>query len=445
MNNAVHSIYKNNTEVLERKDEIVLAEGIIKDADPGKTGLNGNVIVIGGTGSGKTVSYTEANLLHTFNRSLVVSVSKQQLIDKYVPLFQKRGYEVNVIDTIHPENSTIGYDPLRYVKSNEDVLTLAKALICNQAPMTSSDDSYWTNAATQLCAAEIAMVKELYPVYKEKNPDLMYTFASVLALDEELQFKESKSFGFTSSNMDLDFEALKNYNEASYAARCFQSIKGLASRTVSCILSTVRSAYGDTFSPSAIELMQMENTLDFADLANKKSVLFVLTSPVDKTSHAFANLMFSQMFKELYRLSLLEGGSLKQNLHVMCDDFAVSAKIHEFENYISIFREAGISVSILVQSLSQLTSLYGDAKATTIINNCDRILYLGGMDLSTCQNMAQRLDVPLTDVLNAKLESAFVMQRGERPIIGSRYKTYEDFAYEEVRTLRREKEAFVIV
>ena len=406
-------------------DKLILAEGIIKDADPGKTGLNGNVIVIGGTGSGKTVSYTEANLLHTFNRSLVVSVSKQQLIDKYVPLFQKRGYEVNVIDTIHPENSTIGYDPLRYVKSNEDVLTLAKALICNQAPMTSSDDSYWTNAATQLCAAEIAMVKELYPVYKEKKPDLVYTFASVLALDEELQFKESKSFGFTSSNMDLDFEALKNYNEASYAARCFQSIKGLASRTVSCILSTVRSAYGDTFSPSAIELMQMENTLDFADLANKKSVLFVLTSPVDKTSHA--------------RLSLLEGGSLKQNLHVMCDDFAVSAKIHEFENYISIFREAGISVSILVQSLSQLTSLYRDAAATTIINNCDRILYLGGMDLSTCQNMAQRLDVPLTDVLNAKLESAFVMQRGERPIIGSRYKTYEDFAYEEIRNLSKEQ------
>ena len=189
--------------------------------------------------------------------------------------------------------------------------------------------------------------------------------------------------------------------------------------------------------------MKLKDTIDFAELANEKSVLFVLTSPVDKTSHAFANLMFSQMFKELYRLSLLEGGSLKQNIHVICDDFAVSAKIHEFENYISIFREAGISVSILVQSLSQLTSLYRDSAATTIINNCDRIVYLGGMDLSTCQNMAQRLDVPLADVLNAPLECAYVIRRGSRPVIGSRYKTYKDIAYERLIDLYKETEIAV--
>ena len=416
----------------ELKDRIILSKDIVKDADPSKTGLNGNVLVIGGTGSGKTVSYTEANLLHTHNRSLVVSVSKRQLIDRYSPLFEKRGYQVDVIDTIDPEKSTIGYDPLKYVRTNEDVLTLAKSIICNQSNMMSNDESYWTTAATQLCASEIAMIKELYPVLKEKDPDLVYTFATVLTLDEALEFKESKMSGFTTSTLDDDFQSLKEYDYNSYAARCFQSIKGLASRTVSCILSTVRSAYGDTFSPASVELMRMENTVDFADLANEKRVLFVLTSPVDKTSHAFANLMFAQMFRELYRISLTRGGCLKQQLHVMCDDFAVSAKIHEFENYISIFREAGISVSILVQSLSQLVSLYGDAKATTIINNCDRMVYLGGMDLSTCQNIAQRLDVPLTDVLNAKLESAFVIQRGEKPIIGTRYKTYEDAMYEAV-------------
>ncbi len=413
-------------------DKLILAEGIIRDADPSKTGLNGNVIVIGGTGSGKTVSYTEANLLHTFDRSLVVSVSKRSLISKYSPLFQKKGYQVEVIDLISPEKSTVGYDPMRYINNNEDIMHLAKAIVSGNAPAgEDGNQSYWDNTSVQLCAAEIAMAKELLPVYEEMGKDVDQTFNSVLKIDEELYFKESMGMGFTKSSLDHEFEALKEYDPDSFAFRNFSSISGLASRTVSCITSTLKSSYGDTFSSAALSLMSREKTFEFKDLADRKTVLFIVTNPVNKSSHAFANLMFAQMFKNLYEY-YLESGSFKKQVHVICDDFAVSAKIYDFEKYISIFRESGISVSVLVQSLSQLASLYGEYASSTIMNNCDRILYLGGMDLFTCQNMAQRLDVPLSDVLNAKLESAFVMQRGERPIIGSRYKTYEDFAYEEV-------------
>lgn len=426
-----------NTTNLFNEDKMILASGVAQSPDPKVTGLNGNVLVIGGTGSGKTVSYTEANLLHTYDRSLVVSVSKRALITKYAPLFEKRGYQVHIIDTINPENSTVGYDPLHYIKNSEDILTLAKSIIHNQAPSGSSgEDAYWNNASTQLCAAEISMMMELYPVYQSTGKDVSLSFAGVLALDEDLSFKEEHSSGFTLSTLDQDFEALREYNPNSYAARCFQSVKGLTSRTVSCILSSVKSAYGDTFSPSAVELMKRKDPIRFSDLAEKKSILFVLTSPVDKTSHAFTNLMFSQMFQDLYHLALIKGGTLPKNIHVICDDFAVSAKIHEFENYISIFREAGISVSLLVQSLSQLTSLYGEAAATTIVNNCDRMLYLGGMDVTTCQDIAKRVDIPLTEVLNAPLECAYVIQRGSAPVIGTRYQTYEDPLYEEVLSLK---------
>lgn len=417
-------------------DDIILAENVIDSTNPITTGLNNNILVIGGTGAGKTMSYTEPQLLFSKNRSLIISVTKRTLISKYKESLLKRGYKVEIIDIDKPQNSTIGYDPLNFIRTNEDMLSLAKGIVDTGNKKDDGRDKYWDNCASQLIASLISMSKELLPIYKENDIDADTSFYGVLKINKELEFKESTGSGFTQSSIDDELKALYEYNPNSYAVQCFKSVKGLASKTLSCVSSVVNTAFNNMFTPAAIELMQAEKVIDFKDIANEKTALFIVTSPVDESSHMLANLMFYQIFKELYDISQMTDGRLSRQVHIICDDFAVSAKIYRFEKYISIFREIGISVSILIQSETQLVDMYGTNAASTIINNCDRILYLGGMDIMTCQNIARRLDVPLSDVLYMPIEEAAVIKRGSKPIKTRRFQICNTNDYKVLITKR---------
>lgn len=417
------------------EDKIVLAENIIESADFDKTGLNGNVLVIGGTGAGKTVSYTEPQILYSNNRSLVVSVAKRSLVPYYANYVRSKGYRFEVIDIEKPEKSTIGYDPMIYLKTDTDILDFSKAIIETGSAGEEGRDKYWDNSASQVVSALISMAKEIFSVYKEDHADGILSFSDVIRTNNILEFKEHPGTGTSCSSLDSDFEALKEYNSESFAVKCFQCVKGLALKTASCINSTVKTAMVNAFPPSAVKLMEMENVLDFSSLGKEKTILFVVTSSANESTVKFANLLYAQLFRVLQDVAEDNGGTLDIPVHVICDDFSVSAKIKGFEHYISVFREAGISVSLLIQSITQLTEMYGSSAASTIINNCDRILYLGGMDISTCQNMALRLDLPLSDVLYAPLKTAFVIQRGSKPLKSKRYPTYDDPEYKKAALL----------
>ena len=135
-----------------------------------------------------------------------------------------------------------------------------------------------------------------------------------------------------------------------------------------------------------------------------------------------------------------EDGRLERPVHVLCDDFACGAKIVNFAEYISVFREKGISVMMMLQSESQLKSIYGEDDAKTIINNADTYIYLGGIDLDTAKSVSQRLNKPLEDVLSMPIGREYIFRRGQKPIVTERYQIQGDREYQELMGYRQEQQ-----
>ena len=159
-------------------------------------------------------------------------------------------------------------------------------------------------------------------------------------------------------------------------------------------------------------------------------MLFIYISPVNVANHRSATLFYRQIFKTLFEVAESKPGRvLPYPVHILCDDFAVGGRIPDFDHYISIFREKRISATILVQSESQLSSLYGEAKANTIINNCDTYVFLGGMDDATVASIAKKTDVPESEIRDMPLGTEYFIRRGQKAIYTHRYSLFKDPVY----------------
>ena len=180
-------------------------------------------------------------------------------------------------------------------------------------------------------------------------------------------------------------------------------------------------------------LMNNKNTISLEELSNKKTVLFITTSPVNKTMQKLTNMFFTDAFRLLFEYAeSLPKKELPLPVHLICDDFATGCKIPDFYEYLSVFCAKKISVTLLLQSESQLSYMYGKNEATTIINNCDTYVYFGGMDDDTCYNISKRRNIPIEDVYSMPLEQVMVFRRGSKPITSRRYQTYNDPLYKEL-------------
>ena len=408
-------------------DEMILADGVVTTFNSLETGLNNNTIVLGATGSGKSMSVTEPQIMHTFNNSLVVTLSKRKIADQYEILMRSRGYRVEILDLTNPDASMVGFDPLEYIKDENDILAIARQIVYTSKYKGVNRDPYWDEAAISMVAAEIAALVENW-VYEKENvfQAPRPTIENLIKLHSELRFFESERSGFTISSLDTMFERLQCENAASYAAQCWRTVKGLASKTVSCINSTVNVGYTQVFSPKVREVAR-KRPLDIEQLGKQKSVLFIITSPVDKSANMYCNMLYATIFKLLFeQAEANEDYRLEVPVHLICDDFACGSTIPDFGEYISIIRSAGISVSLLIQSETQLDQIYGLADATTIRNNCDRLIYLGGTDISTCNSIARRANVPFDMVYGMPLEKVYVFERGKKPVCVKRYQTMKD-------------------
>ena len=404
-------------------DNVILGEKCIYSTDCEKTQLNNNIIVCGSSGCGKTMSVSEPRLLETVNSSLIITMSKQRLISKYTPLFRKRGYRIWELNFMNPEASNVSYDPLAYVKTSSDITFLATSIVkANPQKKNTTADPYWDESAISLLSAEIAYILET-----ENEPSLV----DVLELHDSIQIEDNG--GMITTSIDYKFEYLESKKPKSFAISCWRSFRKLPIKTASCVFGALNTTIDTVFSPEIRMMIEEEKKIDFEELASEKTILFVVTSAVNPTLNCFINIFYSHVFKELFEFGEnCPYGKLPIPVHVLCDDFAVGSTIHNFPEYISIFREKQISVTLLLQSESQLQSLYGSNDATTIINNCDSYLYLGGMDIKTCRNISERLNVPLDEVLYMPLGQAVVFRRGQRPIITKRYNILEDKRYQEV-------------
>lgn len=416
---------KEDFEYLEQydsADQVILGDGpeCVFSTDSKITGINNNILVVGGSGSGKTVSVLEAILLETYQRSIITTVTKRKIVDKYTPLMDGRGYDVLNIDFVHPEHGNAAYDPLDYVNSYADITFVARSIVlANPKKERTTADPYWDDAAISLLSAIISFV-----LVRRSNP----TFANVLEMLDCLTFEEAE--GQIKTNYDEEFSFLESRDASHFAVTNWKSFKKLPVKTAGCVYGTLNTTVDSVFSPELRSMFRMRRKVDFEELSTNKTALFVISSPVNPSLNSFINMFYAHAFKQLFEFGEEQSdGMLPIPVHILADDFATGCPVPLFDQYISIFREKQISVTLLIQSESQLVSLYGIDAATTIINNCDSYVFMGSNDLVTAQNISIRSNRPVEDILHMKLGNQILFRRGAKPKLGKRYNIYENETY----------------
>lgn len=412
--------------MITNSDRLILGDGenCIFSSNSQETGLNNNILVIGTSGCGKTVSILEPRILETFNKSLIVTVTKRRIAKKYCAVMKKRGYNVWDLNFVHPSEGNCGYDPLMHIGSYNDITFLARSIVlANPQKLQSNADPYWDDGATSLLAAEIS-----YVLMTIDCP----TFDDVLDFHNKLTFEEMS--GVISTNYDRKFDYLAEEDPSCFAVSCWKSFRQLPVKTASCVFSALNTTIDSIFTPELKELFYMKKMVDFEKLATEKTVLFITTSPVNSSLNSFISTFYGTVFKDLFEFAEEQAdGRLPIPVDVLADDFATGCPVNMFEQYVSVFREKGLSVTALIQSESQLSSLYGSEKATTIINNCDTIVFLGGMDLETGKNISMRANRPLEDILYLPIGSEIIFRRGmKKPIFTKRYNIFQNEMYKKV-------------
>lgn len=385
------------------------------------TGLNNNDLVIGPSGSGKTGGYVIPNILRA-EGSIVVADTKSNLYRMLAPSLRARGYAVYVVDFVHPELSS-PYNPLDYIGTKEngelceqDIMSICRILV----PVLDKHEPFWEMAARTVVACLVSFVKEAFPK-EEQN------LCSVLALFR-LLINQYVSQTKNSSELSIPFlEEWSVVRPESFTAKKYQMFKAVmgADRTWSCITQFISTAM-DVFDFKEAQRM-FSGKPDFVleELGHHKCAVFLNISDTDRALDKIVNLFYTQALQTLCREADKSPGSrLEVPVRIMLDDFATNAFIPDFDKTISVIRSREISVSVMLQSLTQLETMYEHPSAMTILNNCDHILYLGGNDLETAKYISTYADKPLSKILCMPLDKAVLITRGQQAELADKIRPY---------------------
>lgn len=399
-------------------DPIILAQDCTIDGGIGQTLPNYNVLVVGCSGTGKSLSVNYPTMYEMKESSLIATFAKAGEAREMAEHFRQKGYNTLICDLSAPERSDICFDPLQYIHNYDDIDEFAAQ--CVLGVIQKTNDDYWQRKAAPLVGSLVAATL----MTKENG-----TFADVLDLFDRLRIEEH-GYGIT-TGLDSLFSRLREKAPNSYAVREFYNFHALPVKTASCVRDTAAACLSAMFPESLRKLMRSKAPIDFKALGTEKTALFIITSPVNTSLTCFANLIYSTGIKQLLTFAAdCPGYHLPRQVRLVFDDFAVGSKITNFANHISIFRSAGLSAIVLLQSESQLFSLYGEQDGQTIINNMSTYCYFsGGMDLTTCEHVARRVNKSLDSVLYSPLDRIYVMQAGQKPRISSRYPILTDPRY----------------
>ena len=406
-------------------DEIILGRDCVLSPEEEHPGVNENVVVIGGTGTGKSLSVLEPTLLRAQNRSLVCIVKKQDIPHIYGKYFAEQGYEVMHLNLANPSESTNCFDPMDYIRMGDytKIKALADAIMDCDPDGTHNYhmDPYWEQSGSALLASLMA-----YCMDSKFEAD----FPDVIKLLNRLSVLADGGAETSNTSLDLLFSEIRNRNPDSQAVAWWDTFCALPGRTSRCVLGSLRTRMSSVFTEELVDLMKKKPGINLRKLGQKKAVLFITISPVNPMLHLFANLVLSQVIQTLFELG--EGypdGRLPVPVRILVDDFANGGAVPHFTQDISIFRSKGISVMMLLQSEAQLDAMYGPTGTTTIMDNCDSFVYLGGNDIQTARQVSVRLNAPLEDVLYLPIGREIVFRQGRQPVQTERYDTLSDPRY----------------
>ena len=352
-----------------------------------RIGLNGkihrrnlNTIVIGGSGAGKTRFYCKPNIMQC-NTSFVVLDPKGEILRSEGSLLEKEGYVIKVIDLIDMSKSH-GYNPFHYIQSDKDILKLITNLIRNTTPKGSqSMDPFWEKSETALLEALMLYLYHYAPE-DEQNFTMvmeMLTYAEVKEDDEEYE-----------SPLDELFYSLRKTDPQSLALKQYEIYRSGATKTIQSILISVGVRLA-AFNLDSMASLTRYDELELDKIGERKTALFAVIPDNDSTFNFLVGMLYTQLFQMLYyQADYVYGGELPIPVHFLMDEFANVALPDEFDKLLSTMRSRQIFVSIILQNLAQIKTLFKDSWES-IVGNCDELYYLGGNEQSTHKFISEYL------------------------------------------------------
>ena len=371
-----------------------------------KYARNKNVIVIGGSGSGKTRFYVKPNLMQMTRKvSYVVTDPKGTIIVECGRMLVRHGYRIKVFNTIN-FNKSMHYNPFRYIRSEKDILKLVNTIIANtKGEGEKSTEDFWVKAERLLYTALIGYIWYEAPEEEQNFSTLLEFINASETREDDEEFKNA---------VDELFEELEAENPEHFAVRQYRKYKLAAGKTAKSILISCGARLAP-FDIAEIRELTSYDEMELDLLGDRKTAMFVIISDTDDTFNFLVAIMYSQLFNLLCdRADDLYGGRLPYHVRLLLDEFSNIGQIPKFDKLIATIRSREISASIILQSQSQLKTIYRDA-AETILGNCDTVLFLGGKESSTLKEISETLGKETIDLYNTS------DTRGQNPSYGMNY------------------------
>ena len=345
-----------------------------------KYARNKNVIVIGGSGSGKTRFYVKPNLMQMpDNVSYVVTDPKGTIIVECGTMLVRHGYRIKVLNTINFKKS-MHYNPFHYIRSEKDILKLVNTIIANtKGEGEKAAEDFWIKAERLLYTALIGYIWYEAPEEEQNFSTLLEFINASETREEDEEFKNA---------VDELFEELEAENPEHFAVRQYRKYKLAAGKTAKSILISCGARLAPFDIQELRDLMEYDE-MELDMLGDQRTAMFVIISDTDDTFNFVVAIMYTQLFNLLCDKADDEhGGRLPYHVRILADEFANIGQIPKFDKLIATIRSREISASIILRSRSQLKTIYKDA-AETIEGNCDTMLFLGGKESSTLKEIGR--------------------------------------------------------
>ena len=390
--------FENNV-ILTRTEHLMMSN---RPKNPANA-RNKNVLIIGGSGSGKTRFWLKPNLLQ-MHSSYVVTDPKGSIVIECGNALLKGGYNIKIFNTINFKKS-MHYNPFAYIHSEKDILKLVTTLIANTKGDGKSGDEFWTKAETLLYCALIGYIHYEAPV-EEQN------FATLIELLNAMEVREDdEEF---QNPVDLMFEALEKKKPNHFAVRQYKKYKLAAGKTAKSILISCGARLAP-FDIQEVRDITMYDELQLDTLGDQKTALFLIMSDTDATFNFLISMIYTQLFNLLCeKADDVYGGRLPVHVRCLIDEAANIGQIPNLEKLVATIRSREISACLVLQAQSQLKAIYKD-NADTIIGNMDSRIFLGGSEPTTLKELNQALGKETIDTYNTS------DTRGNSPSYGTNY------------------------
>ncbi len=367
-----------------KENNIILTQNLCMGMNTWMHKLNLNVLIVGGSGSGKTRYYCKPNIMQCdTNTSFVVTDPKSELLRSTGNMLKAKGYKIKVLNLIDLEKSD-GYNPFQYIREETDVILLIDNLIRNTTQKTAQEnDPFWTKAETLLLQALMFMLYYEAPTYEQNFGFIMTMLGYADVREDDDDFI---------SPLDMLYLSLEQDKPEHIAVKQYKSFKLAAGKTAKSILISVAVRLS-VFSIEKVRNITTFDEMDIASLGREKTALFAVVPDNNKAFNFIVGLLYTQIISELYyQADHVFSGRLPVHVRMIFDEFANIAIPENFDSVISTMRSREISASIILQNLSQLKDIYKNMNTwESIIGCCDSILYLGGSEPFSLKYFSEQL------------------------------------------------------